>query len=328
MPLTRRAAPSLATALVSGALLLTGCGTERTGAGGSPSPSVPPACANPAAGTEREGEQGVVLTGWALRAGRCEATYTVTGTGTEAQTYTLTFQFLSATGEALATAAETVPAVAPGATVRGSVPLDGPAVPAVPAVPGGPDAAGAPATAGGLVPLGEPPSTTGRVADVRLLKVRRVPTDEAPSTGGACPPSGVRVWADEGDAATGLRVVGLHLENCGTRPYRLHGYPEVSLRDEEHRPVDGVRVVRDGSAVATGTGADGPARAVTLEPGERAYAGLVWRDTVEAGVGDPVHAPYVTVRVKPGAAPVTVTPELDLGTTGRLATGPWKPEAP
>lgn len=27
---------------------------------------------------------------------------------------------------------------------------------------------------------------------------------------------------------------------------------------------------------------------------------------------------------KPGAAPVTVIPELDLGTTGKLGVGPWK----
>lgn len=37
-----------------------------------------------------------------------------------------------------------------------------------------------------------------------------------------------------------------------------------------------------------------------------------------------MNAPYVEVTAKPGAKPVTVTPELDLGTTGRLGVGPWK----
>lgn len=61
---------------------------------------------------------------------------------------------------------------------------------------------------------------------------------------------------------------------------------------------------------------------MTLKPGERAYAVLVWRNTTEAGT--PVNAPYVRVWAKPGARPVTVTPELDLGTTGKLGVGPWK----
>lgn len=37
-----------------------------------------------------------------------------------------------------------------------------------------------------------------------------------------------------------------------------------------------------------------------------------------------MNAPYARVWAKPGAAPVTVIPELDLGTTGRLGVGPWK----
>lgn len=62
---------------------------------------------------------------------------------------------------------------------------------------------------------------------------------------------------------------------------------------------------------------------MTLKPGERARATLVWRNTVEAGL-DAVDAPYVRVRAQSGAAPVTVTPHLDLGTTGKLGVGPWK----
>ncbi len=85
-----------------------------------------------------------------------------------------------------------------------------------------------------------------------------------------------------------------------------------------------MKVLQGGSAVATGVGADGPPEPLSLKPGERASAVLVWRNTVLAGVGDPVNAPYLRVRAKPGSEPVTVIPELDLGTTGQLGVGPWK----
>ncbi|WP_371502545.1 DUF4232 domain-containing protein [Kitasatospora sp. NBC_00374] len=159
---------------------------------------------------------------------------------------------------------------------------------------------------------------------VRITKVRSVPSKEASVEHGVCPSSGTRVYADEGDAAMGLRVLGLHLENCGAGTVRLNGYPELQVVDEEHRPVDSVQVLHGGSAIATGTGADDPPQPVTLGPGESAYAGLVWRNTVEAGVADPVNAPYLRVRAEAGADPVMVIPELDLGTTGRLGVGAWK----
>ncbi|MFE2278257.1 hypothetical protein ACFXAE_13605 [Streptomyces sp. NPDC059454] len=59
-----------------------------------------------------------------------------------------------------------------------------------------------------------------------------------------------------------------------------------------------------------------------LKPGEGAWAGLVWRSTVEAGAA--VDVPHVQVRAESGADPVTVVPELDLGTTGKPGVGPWK----
>ncbi|GAA3801426.1 DUF4232 domain-containing protein [Streptomyces chiangmaiensis] len=206
-------------------------------------------------------------------------------------TYTITFTLMSGSQGALTNATQTVPSVAPGRTVRRSIDL-----------PGGPSEAG--------------------TASVRITKVRSVPADETPSAGGPCPPSGAHVYTDDGDAAMGLRVVGLHLTNCGKRTIRLNGYPQVQLFDESHRSVRGVQILHGGSAIATGTGADGSPRMVLLRPGESAHSGLVWRNTVE--FGDPVDAPYARVRVKPGAAPVTVTPELDLGTTGKLGLGPWK----
>ncbi|MET9753978.1 DUF4232 domain-containing protein [Streptomyces syringium] len=236
---------------------------------------------------------GVRITGSSGGAQAC-AEFDVTNHGTEPFTYTITFEFLSSSGEALTHTKQTVPSVKPGRTVKRRA------------------------------AMGELPSRPRGAVQVRIAEVRSVPADEAPSDKGTCPPSGVRVYADDGDAAMGLRVVSLHLENCGTRTHRLNGYPQIQLLDEGHKPVNSVKVLKGGSAIATGTGADGTPQPLDLRPGERAYAGLVWRNTVEAGVGDPVNAPYVRVWEKPGADPVMVIPEFDLGTTGKLGVGPWK----
>ncbi|MEU3983234.1 DUF4232 domain-containing protein [Streptomyces sp. NPDC026672] len=288
---------TLGPAVAAGLLLLTACGWETgpgtvrpdrvadnpaCGEAGSPVPAVP---AEPSGGET----DGVTVTGGA---NGC-AEYRVTNHHTEPYTYTVTFAFHSASGEALWHADRVVPDVAPGKTVPGVI-----------------------------EPVGDQPPTAPAPALVKLVEVRSVPVAEAPSQSGTCPPSGVHVYIDEGDAAMGLRMVGIHLRNCGKDTYRLAGYPRLGVLDESHEPVRDVRVLHDGSSVAMSTGADGPPRPLDLAPGEGAVAGLVWRNTVLDGT--PVNAPYVRVWPKPGAAPVTVTPELDLGTTGRLAVGPWK----
>lgn len=229
---------------------------------------------------------------------RCLAEYTVTNREAEAFTYTVTFDFVSGQGEVMAHAEETVASVGPGRTVRRAVGPEG----MVAAAGAGPERFGA--------------------GQVRISGVRRVPADEAPAPAGSCPPSGVRLTADEGDAAMGLRVVGLRLENCGGRPYSLDGYPALELLGEDRKPVADVEVVRGSGGIAQVAGFDDPPRPVTLEPGETASAGLMWRNTTEFGT--PVHVPYVRVTAGPGADPVTVTPELDLGTTGTLGVRAWR----
>ncbi|MZE52639.1 DUF4232 domain-containing protein [Streptomyces sp. SID5770] len=287
-------------------LLLTACGTERQGAAASATPSTARDCGagSPTAPGTPDGDEVVVIgTGTGPGADRARpcGTYAVTNRGTEPLTYTVTLGFQDAdTGRGLTNVKDTVEAVAPGRTVRRTVTADD-------------------ATAG------VSSDAAGRVT-LSVLTVRGVPAAEASSEGGACPPTGVRVYADEGDAAMGLRVVGLHLENCGTRPYRLKGHPRVEPLDEARERVDGVAVLEGGDAIASGTGADGPPEQLVLAPGERARAGLVWRNTVDSGTEGPVAAPYPRVWAKPGAAPVMVIPELDLGTTGKLGVGPWKKE--
>jgi hypothetical protein len=319
----RRTAPLLPA--VTAALLLTACGAERAGThdGGSgtsgpaprtavsqpavdgvritsvtiPSPSPSPSASwSPGAG-------GGMVRAESLPTGRqagsgvsgVSADYEVANSTAGALTYTVLFVFTSDDGGAMSNRKVTVGPVGPGRTVRGSVRPE-------------------------PLPPGAPP-----VTGVKVAQVTSVPATEAPAEADACPPSGIRVTADDGDAAMGLRVVGLFLENCGDRDYTVKGYPRLTLLDDDHQPVDGVTIVHGGGGIATVTGFDDPPRTVTLAPGERARSGLMWRNTT--GSGTAVGVPYVRVLARPDAAPVMITPHLDLGTTGKLAVSAWRAAA-
>ncbi len=215
------------------------------------------------------------------------AEFELTNSGTEATTYTVSFAFTTSTGEVLANASHTALAVKPGRTVRDTV------------------------TPGELL------GTGGREVRVKVNKVRSVPAAEAPIRGGTCPRSGTLLYADaDPDAAMGLRDLGIHLHNCGKHPVHLNGYPQLQLLDEDHKPVPAVKILQD----------SGPPRPLTLKPGERASAHLVWRNTTEFGTA--LNLPYARLRAKPGTAPVMITPEFDLGTTGKLTVHPWKKDQP
>ncbi|MFD3452338.1 DUF4232 domain-containing protein [Streptomyces sp. NPDC058691] len=292
LPLTPLTVP----AVLAGVLVLTACGTRLAGAPGdgvpqATGPSCRPAPATPTPGGEETDAAGIVGSNVASPA--CAPAIQVTNHEAEPFTYTVTLSFVTGSGAAMASTEQTVPAVGPGRTVKRPVDL------------------AADGARGGDLPL-----------YVKVLQVRSVPTDEAPAPAGPCPSSGVRVTADQGDAAMGLRVVGLHLENCSKAPYRVEGYPRLQLLDAAHRPVTGIKILRGSETRSVTTGFDDPPRPLTLQPGETASAGLIWRNTVT--FGDPVNAPYVRVRAAPGASPVMVTPELDLGTTGKLGVSAWQ----
>ncbi|WP_320780409.1 DUF4232 domain-containing protein [Streptomyces sp. CRN 30] len=314
----RRRPPLLPVMLLSSAVLvLAACGTERAGLGDvEAGAAVPSSRPTPVTDPGTDGVRVTSLTlptespsptptrSYSVSADRLptdsgvSAAYEVTNPGSDTLTYTIVVTFTDADGGAVSNRTVTVRDVAPGKTVRGTV------------------------GAGVL-----PPSTP-RITGAEVMKVTKVPSAEAPADPASCPASGIRVTADEGDAAMGLRVVGLHLTNCGTRPYEVEGYPLLELLDSGHDPVDGIDILDGSGEITTGAGPDEPPRPVTLAPGESARAGLVWRNTTEAGDGmTPVNVPYVRVRAKPGADPVTVTPDLDLGTTGRLGVRPWEKAA-
>ncbi|MFE8979099.1 DUF4232 domain-containing protein [Streptomyces cyaneofuscatus] len=299
-----RAATPLILALAATALLLTACGTEHACVGGGATEPSRTQVHDP-------GKGGVRITSLTLPSpspsptrshsvsanslttdSGIVASYEVTNEGAESMTYSVVFTFMSDDGGAVTNQTATVRDVAPGKTARGTV------------------------RAGELPPSAPP------VTQAKVLEVAKVPASEAAGEPGVCPPSGIRVSADKGDAAMGLRVVGLHLDNCGTRDYTIEGYPLLELLDDSFKPVDGVRILDGSREITTSAGADEQPRRVTLRPGESATASLVWRNTTEFGT--PVNVPYVRVRAKAGADPVTVTPNLDLGTTGKLGVRPWK----
>ncbi|MEU9042922.1 MULTISPECIES: DUF4232 domain-containing protein [unclassified Kitasatospora] len=304
-PSARRPAAAV-TLAVAAAALLTACGPRTTGASGAAGAFATPAASAgaapcgaplPAPAGGAQAPSGLARDGVRITAASpaC-AEYEVTNPNGEPSDVTVVFNRLSAAGAALDTMTHTVAALAPGATEKRRIDLSGPG----PALPG------------------------AAASQVKIVKVRSVPSAEAPQPAGPCPASGLRLYADEGDAAMGLRVAGLHLRNCGTATLALDGYPTLQLLDPEHHPVDGVRLLSGGAEIATGTGADNPPQKIALRPGEGARATLVWRNTT--GDGAPVNVPYVRVRATPDAAPVMVTPELDLGTTGRLGVGAWARE--
>ncbi|MCL8016622.1 DUF4232 domain-containing protein [Streptomyces sp. AS02] len=313
MPNALRTSPAVpaVSAALAGVLLLAACGSERPseasagpevpcpsgfaqGGGGASGMPTPLPLPSPDATAESEVKV-TALYAWGNDSG-CEsdfsAAFEVTNSGTEKATYTVTLGFFASSGSIVDHVERTIAPVAPGRTVKGSAGLGR--------------------------SLGDAPD----VSNVKVEKVRSVLTDEASSASGPCPASGVHVYADDGDAAMGLRVVGLHLVNCGTRPYELNGYPELEILDEDHDNVDSVRILHGTDRISTGVGGDGGPQPVVLRPGEAAQTTLAWRNTTE--FGEPVNAPYVRVRARQGARPVMVVPELDLGTTGKLGVGPWK----
>ncbi|MFE7892363.1 DUF4232 domain-containing protein [Streptomyces sp. NPDC057412] len=280
------------------------CPSDYTQYGATPSADRPTATPSgtptslplPSPVTDDDGVRVTKLYAWGPDSGCVgvdhSAEFEIVNTTSAAATYTVTLSFSSASGTAAGTAEAVVEAVGPGRTGKGAAAMTG-------TVPG-----------------------DLQVTGVKVIRVRSVPVAEASSASGPCPASGVRVYADRGDAAMGLRAVGLHLVNCGTEPYALDGYPELEIQDEDHNTVKGVRILRGTQEIGGGLGGQEAPQALTLRPGEAARTTLAWRNTTQAGT--PVNAPYARVWARPGADPVMVVPELDLGTTGRLGVGPWR----
>ncbi|MEW2578464.1 DUF4232 domain-containing protein [Streptomyces syringium] len=162
------------------------------------------------------------------------------------------------------------------------------------------------------------------VAVTALLAACTASPSAAPTTDAAPPRPCVEITAGPVDGAMGLRSLTLELVNCGARPYTVQGSPAVRVLDGDRERID-VTVTEGPSSLAT-TGGATP-RAVTLRPGEKAVAGLLWRTTVPDPTATAVRARYLQVAPAKGEPWQTVKPDsvIDLGTTGKVGVSPWKP---
>ncbi|MFD6678644.1 DUF4232 domain-containing protein [Micromonospora parva] len=142
-----------------------------------------------------------------------------------------------------------------------------------------------------------------------------------------CPASGVRIRATGGDAASGLRALGIELVNCGERPYQLNGYPVLHVFDEEREPIM-LRVVNGAKEITLGF--DQPPRKITLAAGERATAVVLWRNLVTDSTVVATNGEFLTVAPAAGQPAEEVDPDgpIDLGNTGRIGVSAWKKADP
>ncbi|WIM94074.1 DUF4232 domain-containing protein [Actinoplanes oblitus] len=179
------------------------------------------------------------------------------------------------------------------------------------------------ATADGVAPWVPTPSAVPSPSHPRPS-----PSRPEPSAGSSCSPEGIRLEPGGGDAAAGLRVLGVTLVNCGTETYRLNGYPAVRVLDEDRKALD-IRTL-DGvtEIVGPNTPWDGPPKPVTLRPGQRAGFTVAWRNTYDDIRQPPANGRFLRIEPLAGRPARIVEPEsvIDLGSTGRLAVSPWQPE--
>jgi hypothetical protein len=148
-----------------------------------------------------------------------------------------------------------------------------------------------------------------------------VASTDPPAPAARCLDPGVEISIGDGDAATGLRFVGITLRNCRTRPYTVKGYPAATLLDAAQRTLP-VRVVNGVDHVSLMPPYDKPPQRLVLAPGQTARAVVVWRNltTDEATI---VTGEYLRVAGARGQPTHLVALHVDLGNTGVLALSPW-----
>ncbi len=119
----------------------------------------------------------------------------------------------------------------------------------------------------------------------------------------------------------GLRVMTLEMTNCGAAPYEVNGRPVVLVLNKDNQ-VEPVAVFQGTGGITTDPAIDAAPQPLTLAPGEKARATLVWRLLVQDGQS--VTGTSLKVAPLPGEPDQLVSPvHLDVGTTGKLGVGPW-----
>ncbi|MCX4389190.1 DUF4232 domain-containing protein [Micromonospora peucetia] len=180
-----------------------------------------------------------------------------------------------------------------------------------------------------------PPAPTTPAAPTPANPAPDAPRPAAPPTAAAsgttpttdCPKSGVRISSPGVSAAMGLRALSLELVNCGKKPYPLDGYPALRLLDGDGNPIP-VQVIEGAKGITSGF--DAPPRPLTLRPGERAGAAVLWRNLVTDSTVVATNGEGLEVAAATGqpAQAVETNGPIDLGNTGRLGVSAWKKQSP
>jgi hypothetical protein len=146
-----------------------------------------------------------------------------------------------------------------------------------------------------------------------------------------CPDSGVLVRVGTEDAAMGLRVVNLDLENCGEDPVTLEGYPGLRVLDADGAELS-VWIGQGSAGIADVPAFDNPPGPVILRPGDQALSGIMWKNTNTRPGEEPLVGAQLEISpapgwdwqdVKPGSTNDIETLHIDLGTTGELGVRAW-----
>ncbi|MER7664413.1 DUF4232 domain-containing protein [Streptomyces sp. NPDC096193] len=135
-----------------------------------------------------------------------------------------------------------------------------------------------------------------------------------------CPETGVAVVTGVVDAAMGRRATTIRLTNCGTKPYRVEGYPQIGALDKDR---DALKLkVTHGANAYTDSGRDQGPRPLTLAPGKSAVSVLNWNNRVTSF--DAVRpGAYLVVAPFRGEQEQTVPFFLDIGTSAELDVTAW-----
>ncbi|MFF3998290.1 DUF4232 domain-containing protein [Streptomyces cyaneofuscatus] len=146
---------------------------------------------------------------------------------------------------------------------------------------------------GFLVPAGEgerEPTPSARAAAPLPPSVTPPPVADVPAQGpgpsrtatptptGTCPASGAVVTMGEVQAVMMSRAAVLTLTNCGSKPYRVDGYPSVQALGE-----DGERLPVKVNPAGSVFGQDKGPEPRTLKPGATVKSMLAWVSTQEGG---------------------------------------------
>lgn len=143
------------------------------------------------------------------------------------------------------------------------------------------------------------------------------------ATAPACAGPQLALEVESSDAGAGNRGMILSLRNAGTGTCSVTGYPGVTLRDGEGRPVVAIRA----DPWITGD-PDEPPRPVELSPGASAFFDIGWNVVPHESEGE-TRCPVVQgLRVTaPGdTAPLTVDQEMTV-CGGRIKVGPLRATA-